>query len=132
MLGLAKVFGGMSIFRRIAAADVTASKAFPQVDPGIAHLQTLLAALAAWFNWPDLSQVGTGWGGAGHMTTSENQLLAVVFQKPLGFEGGHAAGAGGGDRLPVAPVLHIAASVDAWHPREYVVSGYQISVLIGL
>jgi len=66
MLGLVKVFRGMFVFRRVAATDVTASEAFPQMDPGIAHLQTLLAALAAWFYWPDFSQVGTAWGGARH------------------------------------------------------------------
>jgi hypothetical protein len=62
VLGLVEVFRGVFVFRRIATADVPAYQAFPKMDPGIAHLQAFLAALAARFNLPDLSQVGTGWG----------------------------------------------------------------------
>ena len=35
------------------------------------------------------------------------------FQKPLDFDGGHAAGAGGGDGLPISPVLHVAGVKNA-------------------
>jgi hypothetical protein len=47
MLGLMKVLGGVFVFGRVAAADMSANEAFPQVNPGIAHLQALLAAFAA-------------------------------------------------------------------------------------
>ena len=45
MFGLMKVFGGVLIPGRVATADVTADQTFPQVDPGIAHLEAFLAAL---------------------------------------------------------------------------------------
>ena len=40
-------------------------------------------------------------------------LAAVVFEVFFYFEGGHAAGAGGGDGLAVLAVLDVAAGVDA-------------------
>jgi hypothetical protein len=43
--GGVKVPGRMLVLRRIAAADVAASLAKPQVHPRVAHLQTFLAAL---------------------------------------------------------------------------------------
>jgi phage tail protein X len=55
MLRLAEMLGRMFIPGRIAAADVAAAEAFPQMNPGIAHLQTLLAAGATGFNLPDFS-----------------------------------------------------------------------------
>jgi len=62
-----EVFGGVFVLGRIAAAHVAANQAFPQMDPGIAHLQAFLAALAAGFDLPDFSQVGTGWGWTRHL-----------------------------------------------------------------
>ena len=46
-----------------------------------------------------------------------NALAAVLFEVLLRFERGHAAGAGGGDGLAIAAVLHVAAGVDAGHDR---------------
>ena len=40
-------------------------------------------------------------------------LAAVLFEVLFDFEGGHAAGAGGGDGLAVAAVLDVAAGEDA-------------------
>src|SRR5450432_3729858 len=67
------------------------------------------------------------------ITSEKNSLrsLAFGFQKLLRFEGGHAAGTGSGDRLAIAPVLHVAARVDARHSGKNVLVGDQISVLIG-
>ena len=59
MFALAKVFGGMFVLRGIAAPNVAAAEAFPQMDPGIAHLQALLAAAATRFDLPHFSQVRT-------------------------------------------------------------------------
>jgi hypothetical protein len=39
---------------------VTADETFPQVNPGIAHLQALFAAFAAGLNLADFFYVGTG------------------------------------------------------------------------
>jgi hypothetical protein len=60
MLGLMEVFCGVLIFGGIAAANMPADEALPQMDPGIAHLQAFLAAFAAGFYLPYLSQMGTG------------------------------------------------------------------------
>jgi hypothetical protein len=60
MLGLVKVLGGMFVLGGIAAPDVTADKTFPQVDPGIAHLEALLAALATRLHLADLFYMRTG------------------------------------------------------------------------
>jgi hypothetical protein len=59
VLGGMKVFGGVSIFRRIAAADVAAAQAQAQVDPGVAHLQTFFAAFGVRFYVVDLIEVRT-------------------------------------------------------------------------
>lgn len=44
---MVEVLGGMLILRRVAASDVPALQAQPQVNPGIAHFQTLFTTLAA-------------------------------------------------------------------------------------
>src|SRR5690348_2731128 len=44
--GRVEVFGGMPVLRVIAAADVAADQTFAQMDPAVAHLQALLAAVA--------------------------------------------------------------------------------------
>jgi hypothetical protein len=41
------MFGSVFVLGRIAAADVPADQAQPQMDPRIAHLQAFLAAIAA-------------------------------------------------------------------------------------
>src|SRR5690242_18649358 len=97
-----EVFGGVFVLGRITAAHVAANQAFPQMDPGIAHLEAFLAALAAGFDLPDFSPVGTGWGWTRHLelppqTLAEAarqsgrrlRLLSRVFQKSLRFEGRH-------------------------------------------
>jgi hypothetical protein len=56
--GTMKVFGGVLIFRLIAATDVTATHAESQVNPGVAHFQTFLAAIgSARFNIFDLIEM---------------------------------------------------------------------------
>ena len=60
MLGCMKVLGGVLVFGGITAANVTADKTFPQVNPGIAHLEALLAALATRLHLADLFYVRTG------------------------------------------------------------------------
>jgi hypothetical protein len=45
-----KMFSGMLVFGTVTAADVATSKAKPQMDPGIAHFEALLAAGAARLN----------------------------------------------------------------------------------
>jgi hypothetical protein len=60
MLSLMKVLGGVFIFRRVTATDVTADETFPQVNPSVAHLQAFFAALAAGLDLADLAYVWTG------------------------------------------------------------------------
>ena len=54
-----KVLGGVLILGGITAADVTADKTFPQVNPRIAHLKALLAALATRLHLADLFYMRT-------------------------------------------------------------------------
>src|SRR5271154_6189100 len=60
VLGLMEVLGGMLVLGRVAAADVAADEALPQVDPGIAHLEAFLAAFAARFDLANFFYVRTG------------------------------------------------------------------------
>jgi hypothetical protein len=53
-----KMFGGVLVFRRIAAADVSALHAKAEVDPGIAHLQALFATLRFRVHVMDVIEVG--------------------------------------------------------------------------
>jgi hypothetical protein len=54
VLGGVKVFGGVLILGRIAATDVAATQAQAQVDPFIAHLQALFAAVRMRFDVANL------------------------------------------------------------------------------
>jgi hypothetical protein len=47
VLGLVKMLGSVLVLRRVTASDVSANQALPEMHPGIAHFQTLFAALAA-------------------------------------------------------------------------------------
>src|SRR4051812_14312282 len=49
----------MAVLRRVAAAHVAAGQAEPEMDPGVAHLQALLAAAGVRFDVVDLIQMGT-------------------------------------------------------------------------
>jgi hypothetical protein len=60
MFGLMKVFGGVLVLGRIAAANVTADQTFPEMDPCIAHLQAFLAAFATRLDLANFFYVGTG------------------------------------------------------------------------
>jgi hypothetical protein len=59
MGGLVKMLAGVLVFRGIAAAHVTALEAKSQMNPGVAHLQTFFAALAAGSDFSDLVYVLT-------------------------------------------------------------------------
>jgi hypothetical protein len=83
MLGLMKVLGGVFIFGRVTAPDVTADETFPQVNPGIAHFEALLAALAAGLDLADLFDVRTSLGLRHASSESENVL--VVWYPSGGF-----------------------------------------------
>jgi hypothetical protein len=56
-----KVLGGMFIFGRIAAADVAAFQTQAQVNPGVAHFQTFLAAFGMRAHLANLIEVRTLW-----------------------------------------------------------------------
>src|SRR5208282_719691 len=49
------------------------------------------------------------------------------FQEALGFDGGHAAGAGGGDGLAIDVVLHVAGDEHALDARFGAVFGHQVA-----
>jgi hypothetical protein len=51
MFGSPEVLRGVFVLGGIAAANMTALPAKPQVHPGVAHFEALFAALAA---WPDV------------------------------------------------------------------------------
>jgi hypothetical protein len=54
------MLGGVFILGRIAAANVAADEALTQMDPGIAHLQTFLAAFAAGLHVANFFHMRTG------------------------------------------------------------------------
>jgi hypothetical protein len=53
------MFGGVLILGRIATTDVAATKTQAQVNPFIAHLQALFAAIGVGLYFVNLIQVGT-------------------------------------------------------------------------
>src|SRR4029077_809209 len=68
VLGLMEVFGGVLVLGRVTAANVTADQAFPQMDPGIAHLEALLAAFTARLDLADFRYVRTSCLLVGHLS----------------------------------------------------------------
>ena len=62
MIGRAKVFGGMLVLGRVAAADMPVGQAHPQMDPTVLHLQALFTAGGARLDIADLI-VGAGYLG---------------------------------------------------------------------
>ena len=58
MAGRAKMFRGVLVLGGVAAPDVPASQAHPQMDPAVIHLQALLAACSARFDIADLVEMG--------------------------------------------------------------------------
>src|SRR5262249_44049755 len=57
MAGAVKMRGRMTVGRGIAAADMPASPADPQMNPPAPDLQTFLAAACAWRHLPDRTNV---------------------------------------------------------------------------
>jgi hypothetical protein len=60
VLGLMKVFGGVLVLGRITTTHMAADQTLPQVNPTIAHLEALFAAVAAGIDFANLFYVGTG------------------------------------------------------------------------
>ena len=56
--------------------------------------------------------------------------LGFVLQKSFRVNGGHAAGAGGGDRLAVNVILHVAAGEDARNVGLGAVVGENVSARV--
>jgi len=54
-----KVFGGVFVLGRVAAADVPADEAHAQMDPGIAELHAILTNMLVRFSYFNLIKVGT-------------------------------------------------------------------------
>ena len=76
VVSVVEVFGGVLIFRRIAAADVTTAQTQAEVDPGIAHFQALLTSFCVRLHIMDLIEMGTLWHGV-EMRGDGNLLHAV-------------------------------------------------------
>jgi len=60
VIGGVEVRGGVPIPAGFAAADVAADEALPQVDPGVAGLEAVLAPFGAGRDLSDLIEVGAG------------------------------------------------------------------------
>jgi hypothetical protein len=60
MFGPMKVLGGVFVLGRVTAADLAADETFSEMDPCVAHLEALLAALAAGLDRANFFYVGTG------------------------------------------------------------------------
>ena len=57
MLHVPEVRGGMFVFGRVTAADVTARETEPEMDPCISHLKAFFAPFAARRDFVNLIQV---------------------------------------------------------------------------
>ena len=55
-----EVFGGVFVFGRIAAADVSTFETETKMDPGIAHFQTFFAAFGVRGDFVDVGEVRAG------------------------------------------------------------------------
>ena len=77
MAGRAKMFRGVLVLGGVAAPDVPASQAHPQMDPAVLHLQALLAACSARFDIADLVEMGAR--GCGHDQTRSGTDLFIPY-----------------------------------------------------
>src|SRR5207302_3922358 len=86
-----KVFGGVLVLGRVAAADVTATEAQPQVHPRIADLEAVLTAISAGRHVADLVEMATrgslGHGGADYQRCVDS---SGRIQRPHGNWSGSA------------------------------------------
>ena len=57
VLGAMEMLGGVLVFGGIAAADVAALHAQPEMHPGVTHFQTLFAALGVWRHFVNVAQM---------------------------------------------------------------------------
>ena len=55
-------------------------------------------------------------------------LPALLFQELLHFDGRHATGPSRSNRLPVSPILHVAACEDTVHFRQDMAVGFKVAV----
>lgn len=63
VLSAVEVLGGVFVFRRVAATDMAALQAQPQVHPAVTRLQTLFAALGVRSDLLDLVEMLAGLHG---------------------------------------------------------------------
>jgi hypothetical protein len=59
VFGRMKMFGGVFVWRRVAATDVAAGHANPQVQPGATDAQAIFTSLGAGRDFFDLIEMGT-------------------------------------------------------------------------
>src|SRR5262249_32640982 len=57
MLGVMKVLGRVLVLRRITAAHVPALHAQAKVHPSVVHLEALFAAVCAWADFANLTEM---------------------------------------------------------------------------
>ena len=66
MLGLMKMLGRVLVLGRVTTTDMAADETFPQMNPGITHLQALLAAFTTRLDLANFFYVRTSCLCAGH------------------------------------------------------------------
>ena len=54
-----EMFGSVRVFRRVAAANMPANKAFAQVYPRVTNFQAILASISTGCDIPDLIEMRT-------------------------------------------------------------------------
>ena len=77
MAGRAKMFRGVLVLGGVAAPDVPAGQAHPQMDPALLHLQTLLAAGGGRFDIADLVEMGAVY--LGHDRTKQGDRFIYIL-----------------------------------------------------
>src|SRR5258708_39143800 len=67
---------------------------------------------------------------AGWLIRAQVWSAAVLCQELFYFHGSGAAGAGCGDRLAIAAVLHVTAGKDAGDVRKHEIVGLEVAILV--
>ncbi len=86
-----EVLGGVFVLGRVAATDVTATQAQPEMDPMIAHLQAFLTAAGMRFYIPNLIQVGAFphvWPLENEAQPAPQRARVLHQQHPVAIYGG--------------------------------------------
>ena len=73
----------MLVFRAVAASDVAAAEAQPQMDPGVAHFEALFASVAAGLNVANFLGVLAGLRHGGPPNLADSPIINSLQAKSI-------------------------------------------------